>query len=78
MNKEDKCYNAWRRSEGYSVPMTEDGLERAEERYKNFKIGWECAIKACMLELEHEHSKNKKVHSFFLIAKNLLEQLKCK
>lgn len=74
--KEDKCRSAWRRSEAYQVPMTKEGIERAEERYKNFKIGWDYAIKACMLELEKEHSKNKPTHSFFNIAKSIIEKLR--
>ena len=43
--------------------------------YREFKKGFYCAIRVCMLELEKEHSKNKKTHSFFLIAKNLLEKM---
>ena len=72
-----KCYSAWRRSEAYQVPMTKEGMERADVRYKNFKIGWDYAVKACMLELEREHSKHKKVHRFFNIGKHLIEKLRC-
>jgi hypothetical protein len=75
--EEDKvCYSAWRRSEAYQVPMTKEGMERADERYKRFKVGWDYAVKACMLELEKEHTKNKKVHSFFNIAKEILKGLR--
>ena len=73
--KDEKCYSAWRRSEAYSLPMTEEGMKAAEERYKEFKKGFAFGIRVCMLELEKEHSKNKKTHSFFLIAKNLLEKM---
>ena len=75
--KDKKCYSAWRRSEAYQVPMTKEGMERADERYKNFKKGWDYAVKACMLELEKEHTKNKKTHSFFNIGKHLIEKLRC-
>lgn len=70
------CYSAWRRSEAYQVPMTKEGMQRADERYKQFKVGWDYAIKACMLELEKEHSSNKKFHNFFNIAKNIIEKLR--
>lgn len=73
--KDEKCYAAWRRSEAYSLPMTEEGIKAAEERYKEFKKGFAFGIRVCMLELEKEHSKNKKTHSFFLIAKNILEKI---
>ena len=74
-DKYSKCFDAWRRSEAYSIPMTEAGMKAAEERYREFKKGFDCGIKVCMLELEKEHSKNKKIHSFFLISKNLLEKI---
>ena len=75
---DDKAaYSAWRRSEAYMVPMTKEGMERADERYKEFKKGFDCGVKACMLELEKEHSGNKKVHSFFLMAKNICQKLRC-
>lgn len=73
--KDDKCYSAWRRSEAYMVPMNDSGLQAAEERYKQFKKGFDCGIRLCMLELEKEHSRNKKTHSFFLIAKELLTKM---
>ena len=73
--KDEKCYSAWRRSEAYSLPMTEEGIKAAEERYREFKKGFAFGIRVCMLELEKEHSKNKKIHSFFLISKNLLEKI---
>lgn len=74
-DKDSKCFHAWRRSEAYAIPMTEAGMKAAEERYREFKKGFDCGIKSCMLELEKEHSKNKKIHSFFLISKNLLEKM---
>lgn len=76
--KDKLCHSAWRRSESYQVPMTKEGMQRADERYKQFKVGWDYAVKACMLELEKEHSKNKKTHSFFNIAKSIIERLRSK
>lgn len=73
---DDKCYSAWRRSEAYSVPMTKEGVERADERYKQFKVGWDYAVKACMFELEKEHSKHKKAHTFYNIAKDIISSLR--
>lgn len=74
--EDKKCYNAWRRSEAYGVPMTKEGMKAADERYKQFKVGWDYAVKACMLELERAHSKNKKVHSFFRLGNELLGKLR--
>jgi len=74
---EKAAYSAWRRSEAYMVPVTEEGIKSADERYKEFKKGFDAGVKACMLELEKEHSNNKKVHSFFLMAKNICQKLRC-
>jgi hypothetical protein len=73
---ESACYHAWRRSEAHMLPMTKEGIQRAEERYKQFQKGWDYAIKSCMLTLEKEHSKNKKTHSFFNIAKGFIGKLR--
>lgn len=75
--EDDASYRAWRRSEAYMVPMTEEGMKIADERYKEFKKGFDSGVKACMLELEKEHSSNKKIHSFFLIAKDICSKLRC-
>lgn len=72
----DICYSHWRRSEAYMLPMTQEGVEAAEQRFKQFKVGFDSGIKACMLVLEKEHSKNKKIHSFFLIAKELIDKIR--
>jgi hypothetical protein len=74
--KDECCYNAWRKSEAHQCPMTQDGMKAAEERYKQFKVGWDYAITRAMLELEKEHSTNKKTHSFFNISKNIISKLK--
>lgn len=74
--KDKRCYNAWRRSEAYAVSMTKEGIADADKRYKQFKVGWDYAVKACMLELEKEHSKVKKTHSFFRLGRDMLTSLR--
>ena len=74
--KDEYCYNAWRKSEAYQCPMTQEGMKSAEERYRHFKVGWDYAITRAMLELEKEHSANKKTHSFFNIAKDIIYKIK--
>lgn len=75
MTQEQKCYNAWRRREAYMVPMTQEGLKQAEERYHEFKKGYYAGIRAAALELEREHSLNKHIHRFYLFAKEHVERL---
>lgn len=72
MNIEQECYNAWRRSEGYAVPMTLEGVQRATERYIEFKKGYMAGVKKCSSKLEILHSHHKKLHSFFLVASKFL------
>ena len=38
--QERLIYNAWRDSEAYQVPMTEEGEKLAQQRYYGFKQGW--------------------------------------
>lgn len=33
-------YDAWRDSEAYQVPMTEEGDKLASHRFMGFKLGW--------------------------------------
>lgn len=40
---EELIYRAWRDSESYSLPVTEEGMKLAEMRYRGFKKGWEYA-----------------------------------
>lgn len=37
---EKTLYQAWRDSESYAVPMTEEGQKLADIRYHAFKKGW--------------------------------------
>lgn len=41
MNNQDQLiYDAWRDSEAYAVPMTEEGERLANQRFYGFKKGW--------------------------------------
>jgi hypothetical protein len=37
----DEMYYAWRESEAYQVPMTQEGVDRANLRWKSFQKGWQ-------------------------------------
>ena len=76
MKSNKRCYIAWRRSEANMVPMTVEGLENARLRYQEFKKGYEYGVKNSITLLEQTHSKEKKLHSFYLQASRLLAALK--
>jgi hypothetical protein len=41
MNDNDELiYRAWRDSESYQIPVTEEGQKLADIRYRAFKKGW--------------------------------------
>jgi hypothetical protein len=69
-------YKAWRRSEAHGVPMTEEGILRAELKAEAFKTGFEYGLKVAATRLEYEHSAVKKEHSFFLRAAQILRGIK--
>ena len=70
----DIAYQAWRRRESYSIPVTEEGQRKAEERLQEFNKGFVDGIKSAMLVLENLHRENKHQHNFYLFAKNELQQ----
>jgi hypothetical protein len=74
--KHEAWFRAWRRSEAHGVPMTKEGMQRAEERAENFKKGYEYGVQNSITLLESEHSKVKKTHSFYLLASRFLAKLK--
>jgi hypothetical protein len=37
-------YQAWRKWEAYSVPVTEEGLAKSDMRFQAFKAGWLSAM----------------------------------
>lgn len=71
-----RVYSAWRRSEAYGCPMTQEGLAKAEQRYAGFQAGYLAGIRAAESALENEHSKNKKLHKFFFLAKERVALLR--
>ena len=40
-DEDQLIYNAWRDSEAYQVPMTEEGMRLAGIRFETFRKGWE-------------------------------------
>lgn len=77
MNKqlEAKCHADWRRSEAYCVPVNEEGMKYAEERYHQFKKGWEYGLRRALFEMEQMHRKHKHEHKFYLFMANELRGL---
>lgn len=67
---------AWKRSESYQLPMTLEGQEKAEERRKGFEKGYLAGLKAAELALENLHREEKKVHKFYLMAKEHITKLR--
>jgi hypothetical protein len=45
------------------VPMTEEGIKQAEERWYEFKKGWEYGLRYAIYLTEEEHKKNKHIRS---------------
>lgn len=42
MNEQEQLiHDAWRDSEAYAVPMTEEGMRLAGIRFETFRKGWE-------------------------------------
>ena len=72
---ETKCYNAWRRSEAWCVPVTEEGIIMAEERYRQFKKGYMAGMQGAIFELEQMHKQVKWVHKFYFIAAEKLRSM---
>lgn len=70
----DIAYQAWRRRESYSIPVTEAGQQKAEERLQEFNKGFVAGMKSAMIVLENLHKDNKSQHNFYLFAKNELQQ----
>ena len=40
IDEEQLIYDAWRDSEAYGIPMTEEGAKLAEIRLRSFRRGW--------------------------------------
>lgn len=72
---DDPIYRAWRRREAYAVPMTDEGVKRAEDRYREFAIGFEAGLREAAYVLEEMHRENKDTHKFYLIASRAVREL---
>ena len=68
-------YRAWRREEAYMLPLTPEGMQRANIRAESFKNGFEAGVRAASVLLEKEHSRVKKEHSFYLKASRLVKEI---
>ena len=76
MNAKSKAYEAWRESESYQVPMTEEGVELADRRLKAFTKGWDAAIKHAVYALMEEHEEHDHIHNIYHVSANIIERLK--
>lgn len=72
---EKKCFSDWRRREAYMLPMTEDGVKRAGERYDEFKKGYEYGLRYAQFLIEQEHKNNKHLHKFYLLLADKFREL---
>lgn len=75
---ETHCHNAWQRAEAYQVPMTDEGTKKAEERYRQFKVGYYAGLNSAASVLEREHKKvkdNGNQHNFYLVASNIVRKI---
>lgn len=68
-------YNAWRESESYQVPMTDEGVELADRRLKSFTKGWNAAIKQAQYVLMEKHEENDHIHNIYHVSANIVKGL---
>lgn len=71
----NSSYRAWRRYQGQGYPLSKEGLLKTDERFYEFEKGFEYGVKYAITLLEQEHSKNKKIHSFYYLSSKLLYKL---
>lgn len=73
MSGEHNVYQKWREAEAYAVPMTPEGVESSQHRWRGFNEGYKQAIKDCvdLLMLQHEAAKGS--HNYWHVAANLIE-----
>jgi len=65
-------YQKWRESEAYAVPMTEDGVKRAQERWRGFNVGYKQAVEDVINLLMIQHEATKGSHNYWHVAANLV------
>ena len=68
-----KEYEAWRESEAYAVPMTEDGVKWSQERWRGFSKGYKQAMKDVVNLLMIQHEASKGTHNYWHVAANLVK-----
>lgn len=76
MIDKSKAYLAWRESESYQVPMTEEGVELADKRFKAFTKGWNAALKHAIDVLMEEHEEHDHIHNIYHVSAKIIERLK--
>lgn len=69
------AHRAWRRKEAYGVPMTEEGMRKAAERFEAYEPPFVDGLLTAATILENMHRENKKDHSFYLKASRRLREL---
>lgn len=73
-----RAYNAWRRAESFQIPVTDEGLRQAEQRYQWFLRGFEAGARCAAehLELKHKEVKDTtREHNFYLVASKFVREL---
>jgi hypothetical protein len=73
-----RAYNAWRRAESFQIPVTDEGLRQAEQRYQWFLRGFEAGVRCAAehLELKHKEVKDtSRNHNFYLVASRFVREL---
>jgi len=73
-----RAYNAWRRAESFQIPVTDEGLRQAEQRYQWFLRGFEAGVRCAAehLELKHKEVKDTtREHNFYLVASKFVREL---
>ena len=68
-----KAYDAWRESESYQVPMTDEGVKRAQDRWRGFDKGYKQAVKDVVGLLMIQHEAAKGSHNYWQAAANLIQ-----
>lgn len=74
-DNESRCHSAWRRSEAYCIPVNQQGIDDAIERYRQFKKGYYAGLKEAAFELEQMHKEHKWLHRFYLLASEKIRSL---
>jgi hypothetical protein len=73
-----RAYNAWRRAESFQIPVTEEGLQQAEQRHQWFLRGFEAGVRCAAehLELKHKEVKDTtRAHNLYLVASRFVREL---